>query len=138
MDSGDLEYDNIHMPSVNSPYIDRNIIQFCGDEPLLQELLRDTNLQYKVKKNEILFNKGASSMGSEESFTADTYRIDTEGVTAATIYKYGLSHQTAKWIFDSFQKHLRSLSSSSLKEQSMRGVLNAIMPLGHKPVPNGL
>lgn len=53
-------------------------------------------------------------MSSEEAFVDDTYRIDKEGVHMDTIYKYGLSHQTAKWIFTSFQAHLNWMEHVAL------------------------
>lgn len=47
--------------SLNSEYIDRKIIEFCGDEPLLRQLIEDTHLQFKIKRSEILFNKGSAT-----------------------------------------------------------------------------
>lgn len=40
-----------NVASLNNQYIDRKIIEFCGREPLLKELIEDTHLQFKIKRS---------------------------------------------------------------------------------------
>lgn len=55
-----------------------------------------------------------------------------------SIVKYGLSHVTAMSLFSSLQKHLQFGVESSINEDSMRGILNKVLPYPHRPAANGL
>lgn len=102
------------------------------------QLIEDTNLQFKIKRSEILFNKGVFEQGSDDSFVRETYKLDQERRTVHSIVKYGLSHLTAISLFNTLQNHLRDPSLRHLNEPSMRGILNRVMPWPQKPLSNGL
>jgi hypothetical protein len=41
-------------------------------------------------------------------------------------------------LFDSFQRHLQLGIDANINEDSMRGIMNKIMPAPQKPASNGL
>ena len=63
-------------------------------------------MEFKIKRSEILFNKGTYEQGTDNSFMEEIYKIDQERDTINSIVKYGLSHLTAMSLFSNLQKHL--------------------------------